>query len=83
MNKVVLAESAGFCFGVQRAVEEALKVKKQYDKKIYTLGPLIHNNDVVRYLEKNDIYSIDFSEIDKLEKGDVIVIRSHGVTKKL
>ncbi|MBS5883751.1 bifunctional 4-hydroxy-3-methylbut-2-enyl diphosphate reductase/30S ribosomal protein S1 [Clostridium sp.] len=83
MNKVVLAESAGFCFGVQRAVEEALKVKKQYDKKIYTLGPLIHNNDVVRYLEKNDIYSIDFSEIDKLEKGDVIVIRSHGVTKKV
>lgn len=72
-----------FCFGVQRAVEETLKVKKQYNKKIYTLGPLIHNNDVVMYLEENDIYAIDYNEIDKLNEGDVIVIRSHGVSKEV
>lgn len=83
MSKVILAENAGFCFGVQRAVEEALKVKKQYDKKIYTLGPLIHNNDVVMYLEENDIYAIEYSEIDKLNEGDVILIRSHGVSKEV
>ena len=83
MNKVVLAENAGFCFGVQRAVDEALKVRKKYDKKIYTLGPLIHNNDVVMYLEDNDIYAIDYNEIDKLNEGDVIVIRSHGVSKEV
>ncbi len=81
MKKILLAESAGFCFGVQRAVEEALKVEKKYKKKIYTLGPLIHNNDVVKYLEENNIYAIDFNETDYLKEGDVIVIRSHGVTK--
>lgn len=81
MNKILLAESAGFCFGVQRAVEEALKVEEKYKKKIYTLGPLIHNNDVVEYLEENNIYAIDFNETDSLKEGDVIVIRSHGVTK--
>ena len=61
-SKVILAENAGFCFGVQRAVEEeAIKVQKQYNKaKIYTLGPLIHNNDVVKYLESdNNVLAID------------------------
>ena len=56
MSKVILADSAGFCFGVQRAVDEAIKVQKQYNKKIYTLGPLIHNNDVVNYLKENNIH---------------------------
>jgi len=83
MSKVLLAENAGFCFGVQRAVEEAIKIQKQYNKKIYTLGPLIHNNDVVNYLEENNIFAINYNEIDQLEQDDVIVIRSHGVTKKV
>ena len=81
MRNVKLAENAGFCFGVQRAVEEALKIQKEYNKKIYTLGPLIHNNDVVKYLEENNIFAIDMDNIDKLTKNDVIVIRSHGVGK--
>lgn len=81
MKNIILAESAGFCFGVQRAVEEALKIKKQYNKRIYTLGPLIHNNDVVRHLEENDIYAIEFENIHELVKGDVVVVRSHGVSK--
>jgi 4-hydroxy-3-methylbut-2-enyl diphosphate reductase len=83
MRKVVLAQNAGFCFGVQRAVDEALKIQEEYNKKIYTLGPLIHNNDVVKYLESNNIFSIDFDNIDELNKGDVIVIRSHGVSKTI
>lgn len=81
MSEVILAKNAGFCFGVQRAVNEALKIQKEYNKKIYTLGPLIHNNDVVKFLEENNIFSIDFESIDKLDIGDVIVIRSHGVTE--
>lgn len=81
MRKVILAENAGFCFGVQRAVEKSIDIKNQYGKKIYTLGPLIHNSDVVKYLEENDIYSIDYNNIDELVNGDVIVIRSHGVPK--
>ncbi|MBY0755659.1 bifunctional 4-hydroxy-3-methylbut-2-enyl diphosphate reductase/30S ribosomal protein S1 [Clostridium sardiniense] len=81
MRKVILAENAGFCFGVQRAVEKSIDIKNQYGKKIYTLGPLIHNSDVVKYLEENDIYSMDYNNIDELVNGDVIVIRSHGVPK--
>lgn len=81
MSNVKLADNAGFCFGVQRAVEEAIKIQKKYDKKIYTLGPLIHNNDVVKYLEENNIFAIELGNIDKLHNDDVIVIRSHGVSK--
>lgn len=79
MREVVLANNAGFCFGVQRAVKEALKIQKEHNAKIYTLGPLIHNNDVVKFLEENNIFSIELNEVDRLNKGDVIVIRSHGV----
>ena len=81
--KVLLAENAGFCFGVKRAVDEAIKTQKQYNKKIYTLGPLIHNGDVVKYLEENNIYAIDINNLDSLNEGDVILIRSHGVSKKV
>jgi 4-hydroxy-3-methylbut-2-enyl diphosphate reductase len=81
MRTVKLADNAGFCFGVQRAVEEALKIQKQYNKKIYTLGPLIHNNDVVKFLEERNIYPIEVINLDTLNKGDVILIRSHGVGK--
>lgn len=83
MKEVILAQNAGFCFGVKRAVEEALKVQKQEGKKIYTLGPLIHNNDVVKFLETNNIYSIKLEDINKLNKNDVIVIRSHGVSEAI
>lgn len=79
MKKVILAENAGFCFGVQRAVETSIDIKKKYNKKIYTLGPLIHNSDVVSFLEQNDIYAIDYENINDLEEGDVVIIRSHGI----
>src|SRR5471030_1565182 len=81
MNEVILADNAGFCFGVQRAVKEAIKIQKERNARIYTLGPLIHNNDVVKFLEEKNIYSITLENIDKLNKGDVIVIRSHGVSE--
>ena len=79
--KVLLAENAGFCFGVKLAVDEAIKTQNKYNKKIYTLGPLIHNSDVVNYLEENNIYAIDINNVDTLNKDDVILIRSHGVSK--
>jgi small subunit ribosomal protein S1 len=81
MSEVILAKNSGFCFGVQRAVDEALKIQKEYNTKIYTLGPLIHNNDVVKFLEENNIFSIEFENIEKLNKGDIIVVRSHGVSE--
>lgn len=82
MRKVMLAKSAGFCFGVKRAVEKSIEIQETYGKKIYTLGPLIHNNDVVNHLKENNIFAIELSEIDSLSEGDVIVIRSHGVPEE-
>ncbi|GAA0743089.1 bifunctional 4-hydroxy-3-methylbut-2-enyl diphosphate reductase/30S ribosomal protein S1 [Clostridium oceanicum] len=76
---VTLADKAGFCFGVKRAVEESLKTKKDYKDVIYTLGPLIHNNDVVNSLKNKGISPIDMEKVHTLKKGDTIIIRSHGV----
>lgn len=83
MKEILLADEAGFCFGVKRAVETALKTQKKYNKKIYTLGSLIHNNDVVDYLKRNDISPINIEDIDSLKENDVIIIRSHGVPKSV
>ena len=83
MKNVKLADKAGFCYGVKRAVDEAINIKNKYNKSIYTLGPLIHNNDVVKYLEENNIFSIDIQELNKLNKDDIVIIRSHGVTPEV
>lgn len=49
---VILADKAGFCFGVKRALDTTINTKEKFKGKIYTLGPLIHNNDVVNLLKK-------------------------------
>ena len=80
--EVILAESAGFCFGVKRAVD---KVYEQIasGKKIYTYGPIIHNEFVVQDLEKKGVQVIECEEeLEKLTEGTV-VIRSHGVPKSI
>ncbi len=83
MSEVTLASKAGFCFGVKRAVEETIRLREKYNKDIYTLGPLIHNNDVVKSLEEKGIHSITLEEAYNLKKNDVVVIRSHGVGKNV
>lgn len=77
--EIILAKSAGFCFGVQRAVDMAYKeVGKE---NVFTFGPIIHNEEVVDDLKKRGISVIDdFEGLKRLEKGTVI-IRSHGVEK--
>lgn len=82
MKVVALADSAGFCFGVKRAVDTALNMKEKYKSKIYTLGPLIHNNDVVDFLKRNLIFPIELENIASLKEKDTIIIRSHGVSEK-
>jgi (E)-4-hydroxy-3-methyl-but-2-enyl pyrophosphate reductase len=82
MREITLADSAGFCFGVKRAVDKALEIKEKYNKKIYTLGPLIHNNDVVNFLKENSIYPIELEDITSLDDNDTIIIRSHGVSEE-
>jgi (E)-4-hydroxy-3-methyl-but-2-enyl pyrophosphate reductase len=82
MDRITLAASAGFCFGVKRAVDIALTMKEKYNSKVYTLGPLIHNNDVVDFLKKNLIFPIELDSISSLEENDTIIIRSHGVSEE-
>ena len=80
--EVKLAKTAGFCFGVKRAMEQ---VYEQIGKgeKIYTYGPIIHNEEVVKELEKKGVTVIySDEELSSLKEG-IIVIRSHGVSKEI
>ena len=52
--KVILAKSAGFCFGVKRAVDVVKKQIKEGSKPLYTYGPIIHNEEVVREFEETE-----------------------------
>ncbi len=81
MKRVTLAESAGFCFGVKRAIEMAYaEIEKNQNEPLYSYGPLIHNKEVTNDLEKKGLHIIE--SLDGIESGTV-VIRSHGVGKFL
>lgn len=81
--KVIVAESAGFCFGVERAVESVYREISAGELPIYTFGPIIHNEQVVADLESKGVSVIDnIDELKGIEKGTVI-IRSHGVPKAI
>ena len=82
--EVILAEHAGFCFGVTRAVDVVYdQIKKNTDKKIYTYGPIIHNETVVNDLEKQGVSVIEGEdELKKLTEG-IVIIRSHGIRKEI
>ncbi len=75
---VRVAESAGFCFGVNRAVE-LVEQAASADKRVCTLGPIIHNRHAVRHFEEMGVRVIDSPQ--QAESGETVVIRSHGVTK--
>ena len=78
--EVKLANTAGFCFGVKRAVDTVYE-QIETGKKIYTYGPIIHNEEVVKDLEAKGVTVIEtLDELKNCEAGTVI-IRSHGVSK--
>ena len=80
--EIKVAKSAGFCFGVTRAVE---KVYEQIDKgkKIYTYGSIIHNEVVVNELIEKGVTVIGSKEELRKIKTGTIIIRSHGVSKDI
>lgn len=80
MSKVTVAKSAGFCFGVDRAVK---MVYGELEKgtRVATLGPIIHNQDVVDDMTAKGARII--SSVDELEEGETVVIRSHGVDREV
>ena len=75
---VRVAETAGFCFGVQRAVDKVYELIATGTAPIYTLGPIIHNEEVVADLERKGVSVIEEEQIPGITEGTV-VIRSHGV----
>lgn len=79
--EIILAKSAGFCFGVQRAVDMAYE--QAGHREVYTFGPIIHNEEVIEDLKSKGVNIIE--DLDELEgKADcTVVIRSHGVEKKV
>ena len=79
--EINVAKSAGFCFGVKRAVEMVYNEIGNSDN-IYTYGPIIHNEEVVKDLENKGVKVVlEGDDLSKLEKG-TIIIRSHGVGRK-
>lgn len=71
-----MVKDAGFCFGVKRAIRMASDAAKKDKSKVYTLGPLIHNPQVVEALRKKGVEVV--KKLDRIKQGTVI-IRSHGV----
>ena len=82
MRKVITAKSAGFCFGVKRAVD-MVYAEADKDNTVFTLGPIIHNEQVVEDLEKKGVKVID--SVNDIDKGEntTVIIRSHGVSEKV
>ncbi|MBR5943353.1 MAG: 4-hydroxy-3-methylbut-2-enyl diphosphate reductase [Lachnospiraceae bacterium] len=78
--EVKLAKSLGYCFGVERAVDKVYSLLDE-GKKLYTYGPIIHNESVVADLEEKGVGIIEsIDDINKLTEG-CVVIRAHGVPK--
>ncbi len=76
---VRIAKNSGFCFGVKRAIKIALKTSRD-NHEIVTLGPIIHNPQMVAKLESKKIFKVD--NIEQI-KGRPTIIRSHGIKKEI
>ncbi len=81
--EVIVARTAGFCFGVRRAVEKVYEQLKTGEGPIYTYGPIIHNEEVVKDLEQKGVLVIESLEELKRLKGGTVILRSHGVGKEI
>lgn len=77
---ITVADSAGFCFGVKRAIKMAEQASADAKAAgtgiVYSLGPLIHNDNVVKEMERKGVHVID--NIEEAEPGATVIIRSHG-----
>lgn len=80
--KIIVAKHSGFCFGVKRAMNIVKEVKTKYsDKNIFTLGPIIHNPQVVNSLINQKVIPIE--DLKSLKKDDVLILRTHGIEKEM
>jgi len=83
--EVITAKNAGFCFGVKKAVDMVeSQAKENTGKNIFTYGPIIHNEEVVKSLEEKGVHAVrSKEELDKIacDTNNVMIIRSHGISK--
>jgi 4-hydroxy-3-methylbut-2-en-1-yl diphosphate reductase len=79
--EIMTAKTAGFCFGVKRAIDIAFQIAKEKRKGIYTLGPIIHNPQVVDKLKEKGIIPIENIKAKKDIRA--LIIRTHGIPLKL
>ena len=82
VREVEVAKSAGFCFGVKRAVEMVYNEAGK-EGKVYTLGPIIHNEQVVKDLEEKGVNVLD--SVNDIKDGEdaTVIIRSHGISEEI
>ncbi len=84
MAEIIRAEHSGFCFGVKQAIDKTeeqirLNEEQKRDKRIYTCGPLIHNQFVTDDLASRGVGII--SSPEEAQKGDIVIVRSHGESR--
>ncbi|HYW68357.1 MAG TPA: 4-hydroxy-3-methylbut-2-enyl diphosphate reductase, partial [bacterium] len=78
--KAIVAEGAGFCFGVKRALKIAFDAARKGDGSVVTLGAIIHNPQVVARLEEEGLRVVkNLDEVD----GGTLVVRSHGLPRRV
>lgn len=78
--EILVAKNAGFCYGVKRALSLVHDALKENQQPFYSLGPLIHNPQVVKYLEEKGLKMVD--DISQIKKGN-LVIRAHGASPRV
>ena len=77
--KILIARTAGFCFGVKRAVDMVFDVAEKKPKGVYTLGPLIHNPQVIEKLKSEGVEPVEKVSDLSRKKVDTVVVRTHGI----
>lgn len=81
---IIKASVLGFCFGVRRAVELAEKeLQKMNIQKVYSLGPLIHNEDALQKLYEKGLNCVEENQIELIEENSTVIIRAHGVAPEI
>ena len=78
--KITLAKTAGFCFGVNRAVQSVYDLLEK-GERVCTLGPIIHNPQLVEELKQRGVRIVESPE--EVKEGETLVIRSHGVEESV
>lgn len=74
--KILIAETAGFCWGVRRALDQAVDLAKKIDGPVQTFGPLIHNAQVMEELTEQNIHPIE--QVADI-RGGTVLVRAHGI----